>query len=184
VRAGAIWLLVLTAATTIVAGCGSNAGSKPSTDAVSTATRTEADTETDSSNSNDQTDDDQPTKREIEVAEPTAFSSVYRSFTLAGTAAVFEGALAWEILDEQLKPMQRGMTTATCGAPCRGKFSTTVRLQGVAPGSWELHVFAPPVDPNDPPRVHDTILPITVTTGPIGDAAAADAPPPGGVPNS
>lgn len=118
----------------------------------------------------------------IEVIAPPTFSSVHRSFVLRGTAQVHEGELRWAILDADLEALASGRMMASCGAPCRGKFSTRVDVSKVPVGSWELHVFAPPVADSDPPRVHDVILPITVVANPV-DQPAADAPPPGGVPN-
>lgn len=118
----------------------------------------------------------------IEVIAPPTFSSVHRSFVLRGTAQVHEGELRWAILDADLEALASGRMMASCGAPCRGKFSTRVDVSKVPVGSWELHVFAPPVADGDPPRVHDVILPITVAANPV-DQPAADAPPPGGVPS-
>jgi hypothetical protein len=172
---------LLVAVVVMLPGCSGE--SKPAAQSSESTTPTAAD-ETDDSDAVSKDSPEGRSQLEIEIAEPVPFSSVHGSFRLVGTASVYEGALAWQILDESLKPMKRGMMTASCGAPCRGRYSTTVNLQGVEPGSWELHVFAPPVGPNDPPRMHDTILPITVTTGPVGDAPPADAPPPGGVPNA
>jgi hypothetical protein len=43
-------------------------------------------------------------------------------------------------------------------------------------------VWAPPVADDDPPRVHDTMVPITVTAEPVAGSPDADATPPGGVP--
>lgn len=117
----------------------------------------------------------------IQVLAPPTFSSVHRSFVLRGTAQVHEGELRWSILDADLEPLATGRMTATCGAPCRGGFSTRVDVSKVPVGSWELHVYAPPVADDDPPRMHDVILPITVVAKPV-DQPAADAPPPGGVP--
>lgn len=169
-------LAALITAGIMLAGCNG--------DARTSSSSTDADTSKATSSPTESTDtgDDQREQFPIEITEPATFSSVHGSFRLAGTATVFEGTLAWQILDEQLKPMKHGTMTASCGGPCRGTFSTTIDLAGVKPGSWELHVFAPPVADDDPPRVHDTILPITVTTAPVGDQPAADAPPPGGTP--
>lgn len=118
----------------------------------------------------------------IQVVAPATFTSVHRSFVLRGTAQVVEGELRWAILDASLEPLASGRMTASCGAPCRGGFSTRVDVSKVPVGSWELHVFAPPVADDDPPRVHDVIIPITVVAKPV-DQPPADAPPPGGVPN-
>jgi hypothetical protein len=98
---------------------------------------------------------------------------------------VFEGAVAWQILDASDEPLASGTAQASCGAPCRGRFSTRIDVSKVEPGSWELHVFQPPVSGKEPPRLHDFIVPITITTGPIDpDDPGPDAPPPGGAPTS
>jgi hypothetical protein len=118
----------------------------------------------------------------IQVTAPASFANLYGSFVLAGTAKVFEGDLRWAILDAAQKPMAQGRMTATCGGPCRGDFRTRVSLRGVKVGSWELHVWAPPVADDDPERMHDTMVPITVTAQPVTDVPPPDALPPGGVP--
>ncbi len=163
-------LLAIVAACMLAAGCGSD---EPDEDSTST-TKT---TRTDATDPGD--DQDLPP---IQVTSPKSFQSVYRSFTLEGTAAVHEGTIAWQILDADLKPMLVGYTTASCGAPCRGDFSAEIDVRDVKAGSWELHVFQQPVADDDPERVHDTLVPITITTGPVDDQPDPDAPPPGGVP--
>ncbi len=118
----------------------------------------------------------------IIVESPSMLASVHGSFTLSGTAKVHEGTIAWVILDASGKPLAQGVTTASCGAPCRGKFSTKVNVAKVRPGSWELHVYRPPVDDSDPARGDDTMVPITITSEPIDantpgvDAQPTDVP--------
>ncbi|MCB0880217.1 MAG: Gmad2 immunoglobulin-like domain-containing protein [Thermoleophilia bacterium] len=167
-------LLLLAAAALLLAGCGSDSSSDSKS---SSTTTTEAATSG---------DDDQPGGDDllpIVVESPKPFASVYRSFTLSGTAVANEGTLRWQILDASGKPLAQGTITASCGGPCRGDFSTKVNVAKVTPGSWELHVFEPPTADDDPARRNDTIVPITITTGPIDSSdPAADAPPPGGVP--
>lgn len=169
-------LLLLAAAALLATGCGSDdsGDSKQSTTPASTTTKATGG------------DDDQPDEQDllpIMVESPKPFASVYRSFTLSGTAVANEGTLRWQILDASGKPLAQGTITASCGGPCRGDFSTKVNVAKVTPGSWELHVFEPPTADDDPARRNDTIVPITITTGPIDSSdPAADAPPPGGVP--
>lgn len=118
----------------------------------------------------------------IVVTSPESLGYVSGSFILEGTAQVFEGDLRWAILDAKLKPMAQGSFAASCGAPCRGKFRIRVPLRTVEVGSWELHVWAPPVADDDPARVHDTMIPITVTAEPVQGTPAPGETPPGGVP--
>ena len=170
----ALMLVLLAAMLLLVSGCGSDDDSDSGADdAKATTTTTEDGGGTD--------DEDLPP---IQITSPKTFQSVYGSFELAGTAAVHEGTVAWQILDADLQPMLTGFTTASCGAPCRGDFSTKVDVTDVAAGSWEMHVYQPQVADDDPSRMHDVIVPITITTGPIEDQPDADAPPPGGVPDS
>jgi hypothetical protein len=163
----------------LVAGCGEGTDDgtrdrSPAKDAAEPATTTEA-----------TTPEPDAAKLPIIVTSPSGFQSVHRAFTLKGTATVFEGAVAWQILDASDEPLAAGTAQASCGTPCSGTFSTKVDVSKVEPGSWELHVFQPPVADDDPPRLHDFIVPITITTGPIDpDDPGPDAPPPGGAPTS
>ncbi|MCW2921092.1 MAG: Immunoglobulin-like domain of bacterial spore germination [Thermoleophilia bacterium] len=177
-------------ASLLATGCGSSDddGSKGSTKTSTTDTTTTDTTETTT------TDDDHGDPTElpdpvpegelppIQVTSPTSLAYVSGSFVLAGSAQVTEGALQWAILDADLKPMTQGRMTASCGAPCRGKFRARIPLAKVPVGSWELHVWTPPVADDDPPRVHDTMTPITVTAKPVTGAPDPGATPPGGVP--
>lgn len=157
------------------AGCGDD--ERSSDDDARSATAAANDTPDDAS------DDDAAPASPIRVETPKSFASVHGSFELSGTAQAHEGELRWAILDAALEPMTSGSMTASCGAPCVGTFATTVDVSKVPIGSWELHVWQPPVADSDPERVHDTIVPITVTAKPVDpDDPAADAPPPGGVP--
>lgn len=167
-------LSVIAIAALIGAGCG---GETESTSAPETTTEDAA------SPTDDAAPPDGRPETPIMIESPATFASVHGSFELAGTAIAHEGELRWEILDEHLKPMASGPIEVSCGAPCRGNFSTTIKLDEVPVGSWELHVFQPPIADEDEPRVNDTILPITVTPKPVDDQPAADAPPPGGVPS-
>lgn len=125
---------------------------------------------------------DAPTEPPITITSPKPFASVHGTLRLTGTTLAHEGDLRWAILDASLEPMRSGSMTASCGAPCRGRFATTIPLASVPVGSWELHVWQPPVADEDPERVHDTMVPITITEFPVDDQPAVDAPPPGGAP--
>jgi hypothetical protein len=190
----AVHAALLVLAMLVIAGCGGSGddGAKDSDarDAKTTSTSDEHD-EGDGEEHPDEDEPGDPTEvpdpvpegelPPIQVRSPEPLSYVSRSFILAGSAQVFEGDLRWAILDANLKPMAQGRMTASCGAPCRGNFRTRIPLAGVQVGSWELHVWQPPVADGDPARVHDTMVPITVTAEPV-DAPDPGATPPGGVP--
>lgn len=186
-------LVVLSLLALLAAGCGSGDDSGGDDDATvrqSTDGDDPADDEDHDADAEDAPADPTPvpdpvpdgTLPPIQVTSPAPLAYVNDSFLLTGSAQVFEGTLRWQILDEQLRPQRQGTITATCGAPCRGTFRSRIPLRGVQVGSWELHVFAPPVADDDPPRVHDVMVPITVTDEPVAGAPDADAQPPGGVP--
>lgn len=181
-------LLAALALALLVAGCGSDDGDDdtPSKSTKTTKTTTTTTTDADPDDPGDPTELPDPVPDgelpPIQVTSPTSLAYVSGSFVLAGSAQVFEGALQWAILDARLKPMVQGRMTATCGAPCRGKFRTRIALAKVPVGSWELHVWAPPVADDDPARVHDTMTPITVTAQPVDGSPDPGATPPGGVP--
>lgn len=178
-------LALLALASLLAAGCGSDDDPKQRSTKQTKTTKTTTTTTTDD-DEGDPTELPDPVPEgelpPIQVTSPTSLAYVSRSFVLAGTAQVFEGALQWAILDAKLKPMVQGRMTASCGAPCRGKFRTRIALTKVPVGSWELHVWAPPVADDDPPRPHDTMTPITVTAEPVEGAPDPGDVPPGGVP--
>lgn len=187
-------LAILTLASLLAAGCGGgDDGDDPTPKPPRTTTDDTGDDDDHAKDEDGHADDaGDPTEvpdaypdgsqPPIHVETPTPLSYVSGSFVLSGTAQVFEGALQWAILDARLKPMVQGRMTASCGAPCRGKFRVRIPLAKVAIGSWELHVWAPPVADDDPDRVHDTMVPITVTDEPVQGAPDAGDIPPGGVP--
>jgi hypothetical protein len=177
----------------LLAGCGGDDGESSSTSDSSSRTEDSATTEEPADADDGDADDSAVTEEPfdpdtelppIQVSSPASFANLYRSFVLAGTAQVFEGDLRWAIYDASRKPMAQGRMTATCGGPCRGDFRTRVSLRGVKVGSWELHVWAPPVADDDPEHMHDTMVPIVVTARPVADVPPPDAPPPGGVPET
>ena len=190
-HAGSLAVLLLVAALALLlAGCGSDGDDRR--DASGSGAKTETSTTGDDAPADEGEDDDAPAttvpepvpageQPPIVVTSPAPLAYVNGTFVLRGSAEVYEGELRWAILDARLKPMAQGAFAASCGAPCRGTFSKRIPLRGVAIGSWELHVWAPPVDAGDPARMHDTMVPITVTDQPV-DAPAPDAIPPGGAP--
>lgn len=118
----------------------------------------------------------------IRIESPKPFQTLVGSFVLGGTAQVPEGELAWALLGADLRPLRRGRLSATCGAPCRGRFSTRISLARVPIGSWELHVWSPSGSDDGPARLHDTMVPVTVSDRHVPGAPAPGAPPPGGAP--
>lgn len=120
----------------------------------------------------------------ILVTAPAPFEQLVGSFILRGSAQVHEGALVWAILDARLRPMATGRMSATCGAPCRGRFSTRISLANVPIGSWELHVWSPNVADEGPERLHDTMVPVTVSDRKTPGAPQPGTVPPGGPPQS
>ncbi len=183
-------LVVLALAAMLAAGCGSS-DDEGGGDATSKQSASDDEHDGDEDPAEDEDAEDPTPVPEpvpdgelppIQVTSPTPLAYVSDSFVLTGSAQVFEGTLRWQILDEQLRPQRQGTITASCGAPCRGTFRARIPLRGVKIGSWELHVFAPPVADDDPDRVHDTMIPITVTEEPVEGAPDAGDTPPGGVP--
>lgn len=186
------WLALLACAVALaLAGCG---GSDDDGNDRNTSAKQEAPGATDTGDQGEEVEDDagEPTPLPdpvpegelppIQVTSPKAFEEVVGSFTLAGSAQVHEGALSWAILDAKLTPMVQGRMTASCGAPCRGKFSIPISLIKVPIGSWELHVWSPNVADEGPKRLHDTMVPITVATKRTPGAPAPGSEPPGGAP--
>lgn len=195
--AGAL-LALLAALTLLAAGCGSSdgSGSGPGAKAKHDA-QADEDAKGDASTGADDDADDGSTDATdpaggddlppIQITTPASFATVSKSMVLAGTASVSEGTVAWAIYDASQKAMVSGTTTATCGAPCRGKFRVAISLAKVPLGSWELHAWSPNMadgSEGEDPHLHDTLVPITVAAKLDPDAPAADEPPPGGVPNS
>jgi hypothetical protein len=167
-RATVALLVAMLALAPVLAGCG--ADDTPDEPAPPTTTT-------------DAVDDDGRPTLPIQVTSPAVFTSVHGSFELAGTAQVHEGELRWSILDSAYDELAAGAMTASCGAPCVGEFATTIDVSEVPIGSWELRVWQPGVADDDPERMHETIIPITVTAQPVdADQPPADAPPPGGLP--
>jgi hypothetical protein len=118
----------------------------------------------------------------IVITSPAPFTTLVGTLPLAGTATTHEGTLAWAILGADLKPLVQGHMQATCGAPCRGRFSARISLAKVPLGSWELHVWTPNTSDTGAARLHDTLVPITVSDRIVPGAPAPGATPPGGPP--
>jgi hypothetical protein len=72
--------------------------------------------------------------------------------------------------------------TASCGAPCRGKYRVRIPVAKVPVGSWELHVWSPNVADDGPARLHDTMVPVTIARTHTPGQPDPGAEPPGGAP--
>ena len=195
----AVALLAL--AVLLAAGCGGSDGENSGDDSRDTSSKEtetdsdahdEGDEEHDGDDEGDTGDEGEPTampepvpegeQPPIVISKPTPFEQVVGSFVLSGSASVFEGALTWAILDARLKPMVTGNITASCGAPCRGTYRTRISLAKVPVGSWELHVWGPNASGQGNPRLHDTMVPVSVATERTPGAPDPGAAPPGGAP--
>jgi hypothetical protein len=64
----------------------------------------------------------------IVVASPEPGQSVSSPVAISGTASVFEGTLQLRVLDANGNRVGSGFTTATAGAPERGKFSEQLQF--------------------------------------------------------
>lgn len=114
----------------------------------------------------------------ISIGEPSPFATVTRTFVLAGTATTTEGALQWELrVGAGEPPVTTGRMTASCGAPCRGQYRTTVRAPRARPGSYELVVWETSAE--DGRRLGETFVPVTVVAQRDPGAPPSDTPPPG-----
>jgi hypothetical protein len=95
---------------------------------------------------------------QVFVAVPAAGAHVPATFTVSGSASVFEGTLVVE-LRRAGAVLERRTVTASAGAPYRGRFSTT--LHAPAPGDATLAVYAPSQADGSPQHEQD----VDVTVG-------------------
>ena len=93
----------------------------------------------------------------ILIESPADGERVPASFTVAGTASVFEATLVVE-LQRGDRLVARRIVTASSGAPSRGAFSTT--LSAGAPGPATVVAFAPSAADGSPQHVQR--VPVTV----------------------
>lgn len=93
----------------------------------------------------------------ILVESPAAGATVAgRTFTVSGTASVFEATLVVELVRDG-KVVEKQSVTASEGAPGRGSFTTT--LHGT-PGDATVKAFAPSAADGHPQ--HEVDVPITI----------------------
>ena len=94
----------------------------------------------------------------IFIASPAAGAHVPATFTVTGTAEVFEATLVVELVREG-KVLVKQNVTASEGAPERGKFETT--LHAPSAGDATVTAFAPSAENGSPQ--HEVDVPVTVT---------------------
>jgi len=88
----------------------------------------------------------------IEVEQPTAGATVPPTFTVSGSAAVYEATLVVELRRDG-SVLERRTVTASAGAPARGRFSTT--LQAPSGGRATVAAFAPSAADGSPQHEQD-----------------------------
>ncbi len=64
----------------------------------------------------------------IVVETPTGLEPVESTFTVAGSANVFEANVTIRVLNEDGDELFSDFTTATCGTGCRGRFKSTITV--------------------------------------------------------
>jgi hypothetical protein len=94
----------------------------------------------------------------IFIAAPAAGANVPSTFTVTGSAEVFEATLVVELVRGG-KVLVKQSVTASEGAPARGTFETT--LHAPSPGDATVTAFAPSAE-NGAPQ-HQVDVPVTVT---------------------
>ncbi len=94
----------------------------------------------------------------ILIEEPAAGSSVPPTFTVSGTASVFEATLVVE-LQRGTAVLSKQTVTASEGAPARGTFSVTVRAPSSGPAT--VVAYAPSAEDGTPQ--HEQRVAVTVT---------------------
>ncbi len=94
----------------------------------------------------------------IFIASPAAGANVPATFTVTGSAEVFEATLVVELVRGG-KVLVKQSVTASEGAPARGTFETT--LHAPSAGDATVTAFAPSAEDGSPQ--HQVDVPVTVT---------------------
>lgn len=92
----------------------------------------------------------------ILVDTPAAGGTVTPTFTVAGSASVFEATLVVQLVRDG-EVLSKQTITASQGAPARGSFSTTAHASA---GALTVQVFAPSAEDGSPQ--HEVDIPVTV----------------------
>ena len=94
----------------------------------------------------------------IFVERPGVGATIENPVVVSGRATVFEATIQLEVLDADDKPLAKGFTTATMGAPERGRFRE--RLAYAGPGTSEGFVIAYEASMQDGSRLHEVRVPV------------------------
>ena len=94
----------------------------------------------------------------IFVERPGVGATISSPVVIQGRATVFEATIQLEVLDADDKPLAKGFTTATMGAPERGRFRE--RLAYAGPGTSEGFVIAYEASMQDGSRLHEVRVPV------------------------
>lgn len=93
----------------------------------------------------------------IFVERPGVGATVGSPVVISGRAAVFEATIQLEVLDADERPLAKGFTTATMGAPERGRFRERLAYAG---GASEGFVVAYEASMEDGSRLHEVRVPV------------------------
>lgn len=92
----------------------------------------------------------------IVVDAPAAGATVHQTFTVSGSASVYEATFTVELVRDG-EVLDKQTVTASAGAPARGTFETT--LEGTA-GDATIRAFAPSAADGSPQ--HEVDVPVTI----------------------
>jgi hypothetical protein len=92
----------------------------------------------------------------ILVEAPAANATVPGTFTVSGSASVFEATLVVQVVRDG-EVLEKKSVTASAGAPDRGTFSTSVHATA---GDATVEVFAPSAE--DGSAQHEVDVPVTI----------------------
>ncbi|HYI45354.1 MAG TPA: GerMN domain-containing protein [Actinomycetota bacterium] len=96
----------------------------------------------------------------IVVNFPFLGQNVGTTFTLVGSANVFEATVSYRIVGDGGSVLKEGFTTATCGTGCVGDYSEKVTLLVKAETEAVLEVFESSAEDGSP--LHKVEIPITI----------------------
>ena len=97
----------------------------------------------------------------IVVETPTGLEPVDSTFTVAGSANVFEANVTIRVLDEDGDELFSDFTTATCGTGCRGRYKATITVDFAGAESGTLVVQDDDADGDGKPS-YEVRIPLAV----------------------
>ncbi len=97
----------------------------------------------------------------IFVERPGVGATVASPVVISGRATVFEATIQLEVLDADERPLAKGFTMATIGAPDRGRFRERLAYAG---GASEGFVVAYEASMEDGSRLHEVRVPVFFST--------------------